>query len=111
MSAVFQAPSGAQKSTATSAPRNLAQIICTRLLKLPLTDIAEAIGCDVSGASRVRANERAVTVQGWLKLIDLCGYKLVSKGMKCIPEDELNMLRRSYWERHGFGDLDFGEPE
>lgn len=95
MSAVL-APTGASSSTASPPTRNVAQVLCTRLLKTPLTDIAEAVGCDVSGASRIRANERPCTLSAWLRLIDLLGYKLVSKNKLCMPADEVKMLRRAY---------------
>ena len=90
------APQGANDSTVSPGPRNLAQTICTKLLRTPLPVIAEAVGCDVSGASRIRANDRPVTLNGWLKLMDAIGFKLVSKGKLCVPEDELRMLRRAY---------------
>lgn len=96
MSAVLQAPSGATSSTAAPATRNLAQVICTKLLRTPLAEIAEAAACDVSGASRIRANERPCTLNAWLRLMDLLGYKLVSKTKLCMPQDEARMLRRAY---------------
>jgi hypothetical protein len=95
MAAVL-APQGATSSTSTPPARNLAQAICTKLLRTPLAEIGEAVGCDASGASRIRANERPCTLSAWLRLMDLLGYKLVSKGKKCIPDDELRMLRRAY---------------
>jgi hypothetical protein len=96
MSAALSAPTGAQASTATPVPRNLAQVICTRLLRTPLDVIADAVGCDISGASRVRSGERACSVQGWLKLTDALGYKLVNKTKLCMEADEARMLRRAY---------------
>ena len=95
MAAVF-APQGAPSSNLAHGPRNLAQVICTKLLRTPLKDIAEAVGCDDTGASRIRANDRPCTLNAWLKLMDMLGYKLVSKGKLCVPEDELRMLRRAY---------------
>lgn len=96
MTAAFQAPQGATSSTGTAPARNLAQVICTRLLRTPLAEIAEAAGCDASGASRIRANERPCTLNAWLRVMDLLGYKLVSKKKLCMPEDEARMLRRAY---------------
>lgn len=96
MSAVFQAPSGASTSTATPIARNLAQVICTRLLRTPLEVIAEAVDCDTSGASRIRSGERACSVNGWLRLMDALGYKLVNKTKLCMEGDEARMLRRAY---------------
>lgn len=90
------APSGAPTSTGSPPQRNLAQVICTKLLRTPLADIAEAAGCDTSGASRIRANERPCTLNAWLRLMDRLGYKLVSKGKLCMPQDEARMLRRAY---------------
>lgn len=66
------------------------------MLRTPLTDIAAAVGCDSSGASRIRANERPCTLSAWLRLMDLLGYKLVSKSKLCMPQDEARMLRRAY---------------
>lgn len=96
MTAAFQAPSGAQTSTAAPGARNLVQVICTQLLRTPLDVIAGAVGCDVSGASRVRAGERACNLNGWLALMDVLGYKLVNKSKLCMEADEARMLRRAY---------------
>lgn len=96
MTDALSAPQGAGASTLAQGPRNLAQAICTKLLRTPLAEIAEAVGCDASGASRIRANERPCTLNAWLKLMDTLGYKLVSKGKMCVPADELRMLRRAY---------------
>lgn len=90
------AAQAANESTASRGARNFAQVLCTKLLKTPLNEIAEAVGCDVSGASRIRANERPCTLNGWLKLMDVLGYKMVSKQKLCVPADELKMLRRAY---------------
>ena len=95
MSAVL-APQGATPSTAPPPARNQAQIICTLLLKAPLEDLARVAGCDVSGASRMRANERPLTLDKWLKVVDWLGYKLVGKDKLCMPADEARMLRRAY---------------
>jgi len=76
--------------------RNLAQVICTRLLRTPLETIAEAVGCDDSGASRIRSGERTCSVTGWLRLTDALGYKLVNKTKLCMEADEARMLRRAY---------------
>lgn len=92
----LSAPEGATASTPSGASRNIAQAICTKLLKAPLADIAEVVGCDVSGASRVRANERPCTLNVWLRVIDFLGYKLVGKTQLCMPRDEARMLRRAY---------------
>jgi hypothetical protein len=96
MSAVLSAPTGATSSTGSPGARNLAQVICTRLLRTPLKEIAEAVGCDDTGASRIRANDRACTLNAWLRLMDLLGFKLVSKAKQCVPADELKVLRRAY---------------
>lgn len=108
MSAALSMSSGALPSSALAVPRNVAQALATKLLKLPLSAIAEVLGCDESGACRVRANERPCTLMAWLRLVDLCGYKLVSKEKECIPADELRMLRRCYAQHH---EALFDEPE
>jgi hypothetical protein len=97
MSAVF-APQGASTSNVWPLARNPAQLIATKLLKLPLSEIAEAAECDESGACRIRANERPCKLSTWLKLIDLCGYKLVSKEKFCVPRNEYDMLQAAYLE-------------
>lgn len=74
----------------------MAQVICTRLLKTPLEKIAEALETDTSGASRVKSGERGCTVQAWLRLMDLLGYKLVNKTKLCMEADEARVLRRAY---------------
>lgn len=91
--------------------RNLAQVLSTRLLKLPLSAIAETLNCDETAACRVRANERAVTLNGWLALMELLGYKLVSRDKQCVPADELRMLRRTYAQVHSLSDLQWDDPE
>lgn len=92
----LSAADAATASTGSPPGRNLAQVICTKLLRTPLAEIAEAVGCDESGASRIRANERACSLNAWLRLMGHLGYKLVSKEKLCIPADELRMLRRAY---------------
>jgi hypothetical protein len=111
MSAVLRAPEGASTSTPTPIERNLVQTIATRLLKLPLSAIAETLHCDESAACRVRANERAVTLNGWLALMELLGYKLVSRDKQCVSADELRMLRRTYAQVHSLNDGLWSDPE
>lgn len=95
MAAVL-APSGANPSTDSQGLRKVAQVICTALLRTPLADLARAAECDVSGASRLRANERPCTLTTWLRILDFLGFKVVSKTKLCVPADELKMLRRAY---------------
>jgi hypothetical protein len=111
LSAQLQAPSGASSSTATPVARNLAQVIATKLLKLPLAAIADTLHVDETAACRVRANERAVTLNGWLALVELLGYKIVSRDKQCVPADELRMLRRTYAQVHSLSDLQWEDPE
>lgn len=96
MTAAFSAPTGATPSTGAPTPRNMAQVICTRLLRTPLEKIAEAVGCDISGASRIRSGERSVSATAWVNLADALGYKLVNKTKLCMEADEARMLRRAY---------------
>lgn len=76
-------------------------MLSTKLLKLPLAEIADVIGKDETGACRVRAGERPCTLAEFCRLVDLCGFKLVSKEKECVPRDELAMLRRTYARLHG----------
>lgn len=108
MAAVFQ-PERAQTSTAGATPRTFAQMVATRLLKQSVRDIADALDKDESTASRVRASERAITIQEFCDLLDLIGLKLVDKQKQCVPADELSMLRRVY-ALHNRVDL-WSDPE
>lgn len=74
----------------------MAQVICTRLLRTPLEVIAAATDTDQSGASRIRSGERGTSVNGWLRLMDALGYKLVNKHKLCMEADEARTLRRAY---------------
>lgn len=84
-------------------------MLATRLLKQSVRDIADALDKDESTASRVRASERAVTIQEFCDLLDLAGLKLVSKEKLCVHADELAMLRRVY-ALHNKVDL-WSDPE
>lgn len=111
MSAVLRAPEGATSSTALPVPRNLAQVITTKLLRASGIELARHLEKDESVVSRLKSGERAVNFLEFFKVIDFLGYKIVGKQMKCVPEDELRMLRRTYAEVHGVGELDWDAPE
>lgn len=89
----------------------MAQVIATKLLRVSGIELAQALGKDESVASRVKSGERAVSVVEWLKVIDLLGYKLVSKDKQCVPADELSMLRRTYAHVHSLNDDLWDDPE
>jgi hypothetical protein len=108
MSAVLSA-SGAPANNVRQLPVNPLAQLTTRLLKIPLSAIAEAIGKDESAACRIRSNERPCTLTEFCSLLDLAGFKLVSKGKQCIDGDELAMLRRVYAAHHNV-DL-WADPE
>lgn len=115
MSAVLSA-SGASANNVRQLPVNPLAALTTRLLKISLASIAQAIGKDESAACRIRSNERPCTLTEFCALVDLAGFKLVSKGKVCIDADELAMLRRNYAERHGFAQAEqdswrFEDPE
>lgn len=107
--AAILAPAGAQASMATPLVRTSAQKVAHRLLKKSVREIAEALQKDESTASRVRAGERAITIQEFCDLLSLIGFKLVDTNMQCVPADELAMLRRCYAAHHNV-DL-FSDPE
>lgn len=86
----------ATQSTGAMGARNVEQAICTKLLRTPLSELADAAGTDVSGASRIRAGERACTLNAWLRVMSLIGFKLVAKDKLCVPAAELKMLRSAY---------------
>lgn len=96
MSAHPAALGAATTSTASQGVRNLEQTICTKLLRTPLAQLAEAAGTDVTGASRIRAGERACSLASWLKVMGLIGFKLVGRDKLCVPASELKMLRSAY---------------
>jgi hypothetical protein len=54
------------------------------LSDLSLDVIVEAIGGDRSTASRIRSGERAATLSELLRLIPLCGLKLVDRDKVCV---------------------------
>jgi hypothetical protein len=54
------------------------------LAKVPLEEIARAIGKDDTAACKVRSGERAATIAELMKLIPLCGLKLVDKDKICV---------------------------
>jgi hypothetical protein len=83
MAAVF----ASQEAT----PRNITPILgnpvallASRLSKLPLEDIARALGKDDTAACKIRSGERACTVGELAKLIPLCGLKLVDRDKVCV---------------------------
>jgi hypothetical protein len=109
MSAVLSAPPGAPANNVRPLPVNPLAQLTTRLLRVPLSAIADAIGKDESAACRIRSNERPCTLTEFCALLDLAGFKLVSKGKQCIDAEELQMLRRVYAAHHRV--LDWEEPE
>lgn len=111
MSAVLQPREGTTSNTALPVPRNLAQVLATKLLRAPGKELAVLLEKDESVISRLRSGERAVNLFEFLKVLNFLGYKVVSKDKECIHRDELKMLRRTYAEVHGVGELDWSEPE
>jgi hypothetical protein len=80
-------------------------------LRAEESDLIQLLGKDKSVISRLRSGERAVNFTELLRLINFLGYKVVSKEKECIHRDELKMLRRTYAEVHGVGELDWDLPE
>lgn len=99
MAAVLQ-PAMSGTNNARPVPVNPGQALSTRLAKLDLGEIAEALRLDPSTACKIRSGERNCTVTQLCILLDLVGLKLVSKEKQCVPADELAMLRRSYARLH-----------
>jgi hypothetical protein len=100
MSAVLSPREGASANNVRNLPVNALALLTTRLLKIPLQAIAEAIGKDESAACRIRSNERPCTLTEFCSLLELAGFKLVSRDKQCVPADELAMLRRVYAAHH-----------
>lgn len=75
---------GATPSNLATAGSNPVAVLSTRLSKVALEEIARALGCDDTTASRVRSGERARSVMDLAKLIPLCGLKLVDKDKVCV---------------------------
>jgi hypothetical protein len=111
MSAQLRAPEGASANTASPVARNLSQVIATKLLRAPGIELARLLEKDESVISRLRSGERAVNLFEFLKVLHYLGYKVVSQDKECIHRDELKMLRRTYAEVHGVGELDWDTPE
>lgn len=92
VSDALSAPQGARSSTAGGVPRNVGQELSTRLLKVPLAAIADAIDKDETAACRIRANERPCTLSEFGKLIDLAGLKVVDKTRVCVDRKAYESL-------------------
>lgn len=76
------------------AVANPRQVLSTRLARVKLEDIAEAIKKDDTTACKVRANERPCTLTEFCSLLDLAGLKLVDKARFCVKPDEFDFMRR-----------------
>lgn len=84
MTAESSAPRGASDSTADRALVNPAQLLSTRLTKIALSQIGDAIEKDETAACRIRSNERPCTLSEFCKLLELCHLKLVDRDRVCV---------------------------
>lgn len=92
----MSAPSGAHTNTLSQVPRTWRHILSTHLARLTGEQLMSACDCDHTTASRIASGQRGATFGQWCSLIDLMGFKVVSKDKQCISPDELRMLRRHY---------------
>jgi hypothetical protein len=93
-------PERAIANNVRQLPVNPLAQLTTRLLKIPLSAIAEALKKDESAACRIRSLDRPCTLSEFCALLDVAGFKLVPKDKQCVPADELAMLRRVYAAHH-----------
>ena len=94
MQAELSAPRGATASNGAAAAGNPVAVLATRLSRVPLEEIARALGKDDTAACRVRNGEKAVSVGDLAKLISLCGLKLVDASRFCVKRDEFEFMRK-----------------
>lgn len=87
-------PFGATSTNADGLPANPRQVLATRLAKLKLEAIAEAIGKDDTEACKVRSGERRCTLSEFCALLDVSNLKLVDKGRFCVKRDEFEFMRK-----------------
>lgn len=95
MSAVPSALVAAPSSTTTLAPRTWRHTLSTRLARLTGKEIGDACNCDHTQASRIASGQRGATINEWCNLLDLMGFKLVSKEKVCISPDRLRFLEQT----------------
>lgn len=88
-----------------AAPRNWQQMIVSRLAGASLDTISEAIGKDVSVASRLRSGEARVTFNEALEVIGALGCKCVDMGAVCVRRDRYEAI--SSIARAALTDQDF----
>ena len=77
-------PQGAIASNPAPTVSNSVAVLTTRLQDLSLDQISAVLGGDRSTASRIRSGERAATLTELVRLIPLCGLKLVDKDKVCV---------------------------
>lgn len=64
--------------------RKALQGLLQRLARMPLAEIARAIGKSESTACRVRDGESPLTLAECIDLLDAAGLKVVDKGKVCV---------------------------
>lgn len=95
MTAALSAAQAATSSTTARPVGNSRQALSIRVNRLSGEEIARELCCDLSTASRIASDQRGATMSQWLKLLDLCGLKLVSKDKLCVSRDEFEFMRRT----------------
>lgn len=80
----LSAPEGAIDSNSAPAASNPVALLATRLSAVSLDDIVSVIGGERTKASRIRSGEREATITELVRLIALCGLKLVDKDKVCV---------------------------
>lgn len=83
MAAVF-APDGAIPSNGSQVGGNGLALFATRIANVPLEEIARVLGKERTQACRIRSGEKEATLQDLVRLLPLCGLKLVDKDKVCV---------------------------
>ena len=78
--------------TPKSMTRKSSQILLRSLARMPLEQLALALGKDESTASRVRSGEARVTLGEFCELVDVAGMKLVPISKVCVDRQKFEAL-------------------
>ena len=102
-------------TNAQGSAANPRQVLTTRLAKLKLEAIAQAIQKDDTEACKVRSGERRCSLSEFCALLDLAGLKLVDKSRHCVRADEFEFMRkmtaRALANQQVAEQLTFDDPE
>lgn len=80
----LSAPEGATANNSAPSANNPVATFTTRLSGVTLDDIIAVLGGDRPKASRIRSGVREATITELVRLLPLCGLKLVDKDKVCV---------------------------